>query len=68
MAELEKELSCENCASKFKLIYDNDLTDYEPDNCPFCGDLLEVKWDIGEGFDDEYGNELKDLDDEWYEK
>jgi len=41
MAELEKEHACENCGSKYRLMYDEDQVAYAPDNCPFCGDLVE---------------------------
>lgn len=45
MAELEKEHACDNCGSKYRLLYDEDQVAYTPDNCPFCGDLVE-------GYDD----------------
>lgn len=41
MAELEKEHVCDNCGSKYRLLYDEDQVAYTPDNCPFCGDLVE---------------------------
>ena len=67
MSELEKELACENCASKYRLMYDEEQVAYTPDNCPFCGDLIEVKWDLGEGFDEEVSN-MNDDELDWFEK
>jgi len=46
MAELEKEHACENCGSKYRLMYDEDQVSFAPDNCPFCGDLVEGYGDL----------------------
>lgn len=55
MAELEKEHACDNCGSKYRLLYDEDQVAYTPDNCPFCGDLVEGYDDveIEEGCDED---------------
>jgi hypothetical protein len=42
MAEQEVESTCENCGSEYRLIFDDEQVSYNPDNCPFCGDLNEV--------------------------
>lgn len=42
MAEKEVESTCENCGSEYRLAYDDEQVSYNPDNCPFCGDLNEV--------------------------
>lgn len=40
MAEVERTLFCENCGSTARLIYDTEDVNYEPENCPFCGELV----------------------------
>ena len=40
MSETAKDHSCDNCGSKYQLIFDIDEVSYEPDNCPFCGDVI----------------------------
>ena len=42
MSEQEKDSTCENCGSTYRLVYDDEQVSYNPDNCPFCGDLNEV--------------------------
>lgn len=45
MAELEKEMHCENCGSKCHIIYDSEQVHYTPENCPFCGENL-IDYDV----------------------
>jgi hypothetical protein len=40
MPELELELNCENCGSKCRIIYDTDQVHYDPESCPFCGEVV----------------------------
>jgi hypothetical protein len=58
MGESIKQHSCDNCGSRYQLIYDIDEVSYEADNCPFCGDVLNEEIEIG--FD---GDEAIDWDD-----
>lgn len=50
MSEVEKSLFCENCGASARLIFDPEEVNYEPENCPFCGELVgtlveEEEWD-----------------------
>jgi hypothetical protein len=61
MAEIEKEASCTNCGSVYRLMYDTDSVSYEADNCPFCGDLIN-------GYDNDFDfkSEEEDMNmDDW---
>jgi hypothetical protein len=39
MAEFERELHCENCGSQCRIIYDSEQVHYDPETCPFCGEI-----------------------------
>ena len=63
MAEFERELHCENCGSACRIIYDSDQVHYDPETCPFCGEVAgtiieEDEWeeleDDGLGDEDDY--------------
>lgn len=63
MAEFEREIHCENCGSQCRIIYDSDQVHYDPENCPFCGEVVgtmvdEEEWDELE--DDGLGDEDDD--------
>lgn len=58
MAEVEKMFSCDNCGSVSRLIYDSEEIRYEPEYCPFCGEIAEVV------FDDEFDEDELGLDDD----
>lgn len=50
MSEVEKTLFCENCGSTARLIFDPEEVNYEPETCPFCGELVgtiseDEEWD-----------------------
>lgn len=47
MAEVSKQHSCDNCGSDYQLTYESDDVSYEPDNCPFCGDVLNEQEEFG---------------------
>lgn len=67
MAETAKQHSCDNCGSRYQLIFDSDDVSYEPDNCPFCGDVLNEEIEIGFDSDDAIGwddNEPSDDEDD----
>lgn len=68
MAELERELHCENCGSQCRIIYDSDQVHYDPETCPFCGEIVgtvvdEDEWD--ELDDDGLGDDEDDNDSNW---
>jgi len=65
MAELEKDHACDNCGSKYRLMYDEDQVSYTPDNCPFCGDLVEGYGDLE--VEETSFDEDVELDDSWSE-
>lgn len=50
MPEVELELECENCGSKCRVLYDTDQVHYDPENCPFCG---EVVGGVDDGLDED---------------
>lgn len=63
MAEFEREIHCENCGSVCRIIYDSDQVHYDPETCPFCGEVAgtvieEDEWeeleDDGLGDEDDY--------------
>lgn len=57
MAEVEEDVVCNNCGSKFKLIYETDQVSYDPENCPFCAEIVNLN------VDDDFDNvELDDSD------
>jgi hypothetical protein len=64
MAELERELQCENCGSQCRIIYDSDQVHYDPETCPFCGEIagtvVDEDWDEldDDGLGDDDGNDL----------
>jgi hypothetical protein len=45
MAELELELNCENCGSQCRIIYDSEQVHYDPETCPFCGEIVGMDID-----------------------
>jgi hypothetical protein len=57
MSEVEKTLFCENCGSSARLIFDPEEVNYEPETCPFCGELVGT---IVEEEDDDDWEELDD--------
>ena len=63
MAELERELHCENCGSQCRIIYDSDQVHYDPETCPFCGEIagtvVDEDWDEldDDGLGDDDGND-----------
>lgn len=36
----DRDITCANCGSNFRLAFERDEVSYEPENCPFCGDLV----------------------------
>lgn len=65
MAEVSKEYVCESCGSVFQISYLKDDVSYDPELCPFCGDMLN----IGSEEEDEksfYNREDLDTDDDFY--
>lgn len=67
MAELERDMHCENCGSQCRILYDADQVHYDPETCPFCGEIAgtivdEDEWD--ELDDDGLGDE--DDDTNWH--
>ena len=67
MSELERELHCENCGSQCRIIYDPDQVHYDPETCPFCGEIVgtivdEEEW---EEFDDDGLGDEDDDDTNW---
>jgi hypothetical protein len=59
MPELELELNCDNCGSKCRVIYDTDQVHYDPETCPFCGEVVGLL-----DFDDEDEEDDLSLDDD----
>jgi hypothetical protein len=45
MSEVELELNCENCGSRCRIIYDPDAVHYDPESCPFCGEVVGLMED-----------------------
>jgi len=67
VAELEREMHCENCGSQCRIIYDADQVHYDPETCPFCGEIagtvVEEEW---EEFDfDGLEDDKDDNDSNW---
>jgi transcription initiation factor IIE alpha subunit len=62
MAESSDEYTCNNCGSKYQLTYDTDEVSYEPDNCPFCGDVVEQNEEFGFVSEDSIWDTDPDLD------
>lgn len=65
MSEVEVNMFCENCGSTCRLIYEREEANYEPENCPFCGepigtlssedfDIEEVDYDEDEDEDNSW--------------
>lgn len=67
MAELEKEQECDNCGSKYRLLYDEDQVSYDPENCPFCGDLVNISEGI-EVEESDWDEEIEYESDDWKEE
>jgi hypothetical protein len=57
MAEIETEVSCDNCGSQYTLIYDTDNVSYDAEHCPFCADIVNIQedeeWDDNEEDDED---------------
>lgn len=53
MADIETDVSCENCGSQYTLIYDTDSVSYDAETCPFCGDMINLLDDDEEEWNDE---------------
>jgi hypothetical protein len=64
MSEVERNMSCENCGASCRLIYDPDDINYRPENCPFCGEIVEFINDDGDLPEDEE-NDDDDDNDSW---
>lgn len=65
MAELERELNCDNCGCVCRIIYDSDRVFYDPELCPFCGEMVgteEETEEFGDFNDDGLEDEDDDLD------
>jgi hypothetical protein len=64
MAELEREMHCENCGSRCRIIYDSEQVHYDPETCPFCGEIVGTL-DEEDLLDEEdvWGDELDGDDD-----
>jgi DNA-directed RNA polymerase subunit RPC12/RpoP len=63
MADVEKEITCSNCGSNYSIIYDEEEVNYDPENCPFCGDVADaVDEDLDFVFND--SDDLLDFDEE----
>ena len=43
---------CDECGSDFTLKYDEEQTESDPQNCPFCGEMLIDTDDINEDEDE----------------
>jgi hypothetical protein len=44
---------CESCGSNCRLLFDNETTQFEPEYCPFCGEIVGTL--VDEDYDDELG-------------
>lgn len=63
MPEIERSMVCENCGSACRMIYDNDDVRYEPENCPFCGELVGVMTDeLSSSYDENDDNDDEEVD------
>jgi transcription initiation factor IIE alpha subunit len=56
MPEVELELNCDNCGSKCLIRYDTDQVHYDPESCPFCGEVVGLLDD--ESMEEEADEEL----------
>jgi len=65
MSEIERTMSCDNCGSSCRLIYDSDEIHYRPENCPFCGEIVEFVNDDDLTEDDEIDEDNNDDNDSW---
>lgn len=65
MSELEREMHCENCGSACRIIYDSEQVHYDPETCPFCGEIVGTLVDELEDDEDLWGDDgLSDEDDD----
>ena len=62
MAETENKVTCDNCGSKYTIIYYPEDVNYDPENCPFCGETINL--DEDSDFDSDEYESLIDLDEE----
>jgi hypothetical protein len=62
MSEVEVNMFCENCGSSCRLLYDSEEVNYEPENCPFCGEVVGTL--AAESYEDEDEELDEDDDDE----
>lgn len=68
MAELEREMLCENCGSKCRIIYDSEQVHYDPETCPFCGEIVGTMVDELDDEEDLWGDDGlsdEDADSNW---
>jgi len=63
MSEVEVTMFCENCGSTCRLLYEGEDVSYEPENCPFCGEIIGSL--TLEAYDEEEEDEDEDEDDSW---
>lgn len=57
MAEFERELLCENCGSQCRIIYDSEQVHYDPETCPFCGEIVGTMIDEVEDEEELWGDD-----------
>lgn len=68
MAELEREMHCENCGSQCRIIYDSEQVHYDPETCPFCGEIVGTMVDELDDEEDLWGDDGlsdEDADSNW---
>ena len=63
MAELERELHCENCGGACRIIYYSYQVHYDPETCPFCGEIAGTVVDEDDEWEDFDDDGLSDDDD-----
>lgn len=63
MPEIELNLVCDNCGSSCRVMFDNEQVNYDPENCPFCGEIVGIVDDELLDYSEEDENEEEDGDD-----
>lgn len=65
MGEFEREVHCENCGSQCRIIYDSDQVHYDPENCPFCGEVVGTVVEEDDLWEELEDDGLSDEDDDY---
>lgn len=65
MPEFERELHCENCGSLCRIIYDPDQVHYDPETCPFCGEIAGTVVEEDDLWEELEDDGLSDEDDDY---